>query len=53
MDRIEEVAALAEEAAEEADPWSGLVAFMEQMTAHAGRRSRPAADADVRHVRPG
>ncbi len=33
MDRIDEVAALAEEAAEEADPWSGLVAFMEQMTA--------------------
>ena len=33
MDRIEEVAALAEEAAEAADPWSGLVAFMEQMTA--------------------
>jgi len=33
MDRIEEVAALAEEAAEAADPWSGLVAFMERMTA--------------------
>ena len=33
MDRIEEVAALAEEAAEAPDPWSGLVAFMEQMTA--------------------
>ncbi len=33
MDRIEEVAALAEEAAEAADPWSGLVCFMEQMTA--------------------
>ena len=33
MDRIEEVATLAEEAAEAADPWSGLVCFMEQMTA--------------------
>jgi AcrR family transcriptional regulator len=33
MDRIEEVAALAEEAAEATDPWSGLVCFMEQMTA--------------------
>jgi AcrR family transcriptional regulator len=33
MDRIEEVAALAEKAAEAADPWSGLVCFMEQMTA--------------------
>jgi len=33
VDRIEEVAALAEQAAEEADPWSGLVCFMEQMTA--------------------
>jgi len=32
VDRIEEVAALAEQAAEEADPWSGLVCFMEQMT---------------------
>jgi AcrR family transcriptional regulator len=33
MDRIEEVAALAADAAEAADPWSGLVRFMEQMTA--------------------
>jgi AcrR family transcriptional regulator len=33
MDRIEEVAALAEKAAEVTDPWSGLVCFMEQMTA--------------------
>jgi AcrR family transcriptional regulator len=33
IDRIEEVAALAEEAAEATDPWSGLVCFMEQMTA--------------------
>ena len=33
MDRIEEVAALAEQAGEKADPWSGLVCFMEQMTA--------------------
>jgi AcrR family transcriptional regulator len=33
MDRIEEVAALAEKAAEATDPWSGLVSFMEQMTA--------------------
>src|SRR5438105_14248538 len=31
MDRIESVAALAEQAAEAADPWSGLVCFMEQM----------------------
>ena len=33
MDRIEAVATLAEEAVEVADPWSGLVCFMEQMTA--------------------
>ena len=33
MDRVEEVATLAEAAAEAADPWSGLVSFMEQMTA--------------------
>jgi AcrR family transcriptional regulator len=33
VDRIEEVAALAEKAAEVTDPWSGLVCFMEQMTA--------------------
>jgi AcrR family transcriptional regulator len=30
VDRIEEVAALAEEAAEAPDPWSGLVCFMER-----------------------
>jgi AcrR family transcriptional regulator len=30
LDRIEEVAALAEEAAEASDPWSALVRFMEQ-----------------------
>jgi AcrR family transcriptional regulator len=30
LDRIEEVAALAEEAAEASDPWSALVSFMEQ-----------------------
>jgi AcrR family transcriptional regulator len=30
VDRIEEVAALAEEAAEASDPWSALVRFMEQ-----------------------
>lgn len=30
VDRIEEVAALAEEAAQAADPWSGLACFMEQ-----------------------
>jgi AcrR family transcriptional regulator len=30
VDRIEEVAALAEEAAKAADPWSGLACFMEQ-----------------------
>jgi len=33
MDRIEELAALAADAAGAADPWSGLVRFMEQMTA--------------------
>jgi len=33
MDRIEELAALAEKATEAADPWSGLSCFMEQMTA--------------------
>ena len=32
IDRIEEVAALAEEAAQTPDPWTGLVCFMEQMT---------------------
>ena len=32
INRIEEVAALAEEAAQVPDPWSGLVCFMEQMT---------------------
>ncbi|HEV2936183.1 MAG TPA: helix-turn-helix domain-containing protein [Streptosporangiaceae bacterium] len=32
LDRIEEVAALAEEAAEASDPWSALVRFMEQAT---------------------
>jgi AcrR family transcriptional regulator len=32
IDHIEEVAGLAEQAAEAADPWSGLVCFMEQMT---------------------
>jgi AcrR family transcriptional regulator len=32
IDRIEEVAGLAERAAGAADPWSGLVCFMEQMT---------------------
>jgi len=32
IDRIEEVAGVAEKAAEAADPWSGLVCFMEQMT---------------------
>jgi AcrR family transcriptional regulator len=31
MDRVEAVAALAEQAAEAPDPWSGLVGFMEQM----------------------
>src|SRR5580698_7758435 len=31
IDRIEEVAGVAEKAAEVADPWSGLVCFMEQM----------------------
>lgn len=31
VDRIESIAALAEQAAEAPDPWSGLVGFMEQM----------------------
>ena len=31
MDRVDSIAALAEEAYEAADPWSGLVFFMEQM----------------------
>jgi AcrR family transcriptional regulator len=33
VDRVEEVARLAEEAAEAPDPWSGLVCFMAEMTA--------------------
>jgi AcrR family transcriptional regulator len=32
VDRIDSVAALAEQAAGASDPWSGLVSFMEQMT---------------------
>jgi AcrR family transcriptional regulator len=31
VDRVESIAALAEQAAEAPDPWSGLVSFMEQM----------------------
>src|SRR5437016_13100169 len=39
MDRIESVAALAEQAAEAPDPWSALVCFMEQFAeALAGNR---------------
>ena len=53
VDRIEEVAALAEEAARAADPWSGLACFMEEAADDAGQGPWPAADHDVRHVRRG
>jgi AcrR family transcriptional regulator len=57
MDRIDEVATLAEQAAQDPDPWAGLVSFMMRRpgwwpgTAACGLR--PAADADVRQLRPG
>ena len=53
VDRIDSIAAIAEKALEASDPWSGLVSFMEQMAEMLARRPRPAADADVRHLRPG
>ncbi len=53
VDRIEEVAALAEDAAEAPDPWTGLASLHGAGGRDAGRRQRPAADTDVRHLRRG